>query len=168
MLTSHHETPIEIVINERKDWEDFPFTRIEPIFAEGYIILSNCSFQASSGENKHSHKIMAPTRQQFCGDTMNIFRREDQKFQWSRAYSYYSSPSVQNTIIWTSGIAHVGYVPEVFDCKELVSWCVDKYIPGQRIIPLQDHSPISLSPQVFRQMLRLFKPTLMFKGEDCK
>jgi hypothetical protein len=111
---------------------------------------------------------MAPTRQQFCGDTVNIFGREDQNFQWSRAYSYYSSPSAQNEIIWTSGIARAGCVPEVFDCKELVSWCADKYISGQRIIPLRDHSFVSLSPQVFRQMLRLSEPTLTFRGEDSK
>jgi hypothetical protein len=67
-----------------------------------------------------------------------------------------------------SGIARVGYVSEVFDCKELVSWCTEKYIPSQRIIQLQYHSPISLSPQVFRKMLKLPEPTLTFKGEDCR
>jgi hypothetical protein len=111
---------------------------------------------------------MASTRQQFCGDTVNIFGREDQNFQWSRAYSYYSSPAAQNEVIWTSGIARAGCVPEVFDCKELVSWCADKFISDQRIIPLRDHSSVSLSPQVFRQMLRLSEPTLTFKGEDSK
>jgi hypothetical protein len=40
-----------------------------------------------------------------------------------RAYSYYSSPSSQNEVIWTSGISCVGHVPQVFDCKEVVSWC---------------------------------------------
>jgi hypothetical protein len=111
---------------------------------------------------------MAATRQQFCGDIVNIFGREDQNFQWSRAYSYYSSPSAQNEVIWTSGIAHAGCVPEVFDCKEVVSWCVERYISSQRIIPLWDHSHVSLSPQVFRKMLRLSEPTLTFRGEDCK
>jgi hypothetical protein len=99
---------------------------------------------------------------------MNIFGCEGQKFQWSRAYSYNSFPSTQNEIIWTSGIARPGCVPEVFDCKEMVSWCADKYISSQRIIPLRDHSPVSLSPQVFHQMLRLSEPTLMFRGEDSK
>jgi hypothetical protein len=100
------------------------------------------------------------TRQQFCGDTLNIFGCEDQNFQWSRAYWYYSSPPTaqkDGNIIWTSGIAHVGCVPEVFDCKEIVAWCVDKYIPNQRIIQLQGHSPISLSPQVFCKMLKMFQ-----------
>jgi hypothetical protein len=111
---------------------------------------------------------MAASRQQFCGDTLNIFGREDQSFQWSRAYSYYSSPSAQKEIIWTSGIVHAGCVPEVFDCKELVTWCAERYIPSQWIIQLWDHSPVSLSPQVFRKMLRLPEPTLTFKGEDCR
>jgi hypothetical protein len=92
---------------------------------------------------------MATSRQQFCGDTVNIFGHQDQKFQWSRAYFYYSSHSAHNEVIWTYGIARAGCVPEVFDCKEMVSWCTEKYIPSQRIIPLRDNSPISFSPKVF-------------------
>jgi hypothetical protein len=34
------------------------------------------------------------------------------------------SPSAQNKVIWTSRISHADCVPEVFDCKEVVSWCV--------------------------------------------
>jgi hypothetical protein len=71
-------------------------------------------------------------------------------------------------VIWTSEIARAGCVPEVFDRKELVAWCIEKYISIQWIIQLQDHSPISLSPQVFRKMLNLHEPTLTFKGEDCR
>jgi hypothetical protein len=137
-------------------------------FAESYIIDSNCTFQPSSGENQRSHKPMASTRQQFCGDTMNIFECEDQKFQWSREYSYYSTPAAHNQVIWTSGIARAGCVPKVFDYKEPVSWCTDKFISEKIIIPPQDRSFVSLSPQVFRQMLRLSEPTLTFRGEDCK
>jgi hypothetical protein len=69
------------------------------------------------------------TRQHFCGDTLNIFEREDQNFQWLRAYRYYSSPPTaqkDGNVIWTSGIARVGCVPEVFNCKEIVAWSVDK------------------------------------------
>jgi hypothetical protein len=50
----------------------------------------------------------------------------------------------------------------------VVSWCTEKYIPSQRIIPLRDHSPVSLSPRVFHKMSRLSEPTLTFKGQDCK
>jgi hypothetical protein len=71
-------------------------------------------------------------------------------------------------VIWTSWIALVGCVPEVFDCKEIVAWCVDKYVLNQRAIQLRGHSPISLSPQVFCKMLMLSEPTLSFKGEDCR
>jgi hypothetical protein len=108
------------------------------------------------------------TRQKFCGNTLNIFGHEDQNFQWSRAYSYYSSPPAQKDVISTSEIAHAGCVPEVFDCKELVAWCIEKYVSSQRIIQIQDHSPISLSPQVFCKMLKVPEPTLTFKGEDCR
>jgi hypothetical protein len=84
------------------------------------------------------------------------------------SYSYYSTLVVENQVIWNSGISRAGCVPEVFECKDLVSWCVDKFISSKRIIPLRDHSFVSLSPQVFRQMLRLPGPTLMIRGEDCK
>jgi hypothetical protein len=62
------------------------------------------------------------TIQQFCGYTLNIFGCEDQEFEWSRAYSYYSYPPAQKYIIWASGIARAGRVPEVFECKQLVAW----------------------------------------------
>jgi hypothetical protein len=136
----------------------------------------------------------------FCGDTINILGGEHLNSQWYKAYSYYLSPSTQNKVIWTSGIAragrvhevfdckevgswspstqkeviwtslisHAGCVPEVFDCKEVVSWCTERYISSQRIIQLQDHSLVSLSPQVFHKMLRLSKPTLTFRGEEYK
>ena len=73
----------------------------------------------------------ASTRQYFCGDTLNIFGHEDHNFQWSRAYLYYSSSLAHKYVIWASRMAHVGCVPEVFDCKEIVAWCVDKYVPNQ-------------------------------------
>jgi hypothetical protein len=50
----------------------------------------------------------------------------------------------------------------------MVSCFSDKFILEKRIIPLRDHSYVSLSPQVFLQMLRLSEPALTFIGEDCK
>jgi hypothetical protein len=135
---------------------------------ESYIIGSNCSFKPSSGANQGSHKPMASSRQQICGDTVNILKRKDHNFECSRAYSYYSTYVAENQVIWTSGISHAGCVPEVFDCKDLVSWCADKFISEKIIIPLRDRSSVSLSPQVFRQMLRFLEPTLTFRGEYCK
>jgi hypothetical protein len=64
--------------------------------------------------------MLAKARQLFCGGTLNTFGHEDQNFQWSKVYSYYSSPPAKKDVIWTSRIAHAGCVPEVFDCKELV------------------------------------------------
>jgi hypothetical protein len=87
-----------------------------------YIISLKYSFQILSGLKKHSHQLMETISQQhFYEDTLNIFGREDYNFQWSRAYAYYSSPSAQKEVIWTSKIAHAGCVPEVFDCKEMVA-----------------------------------------------
>jgi hypothetical protein len=97
-----------------------------------------------------------------------MFAQEDHSFQWSRAYFYYSSRSAQNEVIWTSRITRESYVPEVFDSKEVVSWCAEKYISGQIIIPLRDHSLVSLLPRLFREMLKLSNPTLTFRGQDCK
>jgi hypothetical protein len=99
---------------------------------------------------------------------VNTFGCEDHKFQWSRAFSYYSTPKTENQVIWTSEIAHAGCVPKVFDCKDLVSWCADKFIAEKIIIPLHDGSFVSLSPQVFLHMLKLTEPILTFKGEYCK
>ena len=77
MLTTHHATIVEIVINDRKSRGDLPFTRIRPRFAQGYIIPSNSSFQTSSGANQHSRKLMSAARQKFYGDIVNIFGCED-------------------------------------------------------------------------------------------
>jgi hypothetical protein len=65
-------------------------------------------------------------------------------------------------------IAHSGCVHEVFDWKELVSYCFEKYIPSHRMIPLWDHSPVILSPQVFHKMMKLPESILTFKGEDSR
>jgi hypothetical protein len=111
---------------------------------------------------------MALVLHQFYGDAVNIFGRHDHNFHWSRAFSYSSTSVAENQVIWTSGIAHAGCVSEVFYCKDLVSRCADKFIAEKRIIPLHNHSFVSLSPQLFRQMLKLLEPTLTFKGEDCK
>jgi hypothetical protein len=105
----------------------------------------------------------------YCGDTLNTLGREDQEFQWSRAYNYYKalSPAKKKmNLIWTSGITLAGCVPEVTDFKELVQWCVDKFNSEKRIIQLQGHQPISLSPSVFFKMLRLPTSTLWFKNEE--
>jgi hypothetical protein len=111
---------------------------------------------------------MAAARQHFCGDTLNIFGREDQSFQWSIAYDYYSSPSAQKKVISTSGIAGADCVPEFFYFKELVTCCAENYILNQWIIQLGNHSQVSLSPQVFRKMLTLPDPMPTFKGENCR
>jgi hypothetical protein len=73
-----------------------------------------------------------------------------------------------STIFGHQGISLAGCVPEVFDSKELVSWCIDKFDKNQRIIQLQGESPISLAPSVFKKMLRLPEMTMTFKGDEAK
>jgi hypothetical protein len=83
-----------------------------------------------------------------------------------RAYNYYKalSPAEKKTnLIWTSGIALAGCVPEVTDFKELVQWCADKFNSEKRIIQLQGQQPISLSPSVFSRMLQLPTSTMRLK-----
>jgi hypothetical protein len=58
----------------------------------------------------------------FSGYTINILRDKDQNSHWCKAYSYYSSPSSQNRVIWAYGIACAACVPEFFSYKEGVSW----------------------------------------------
>jgi hypothetical protein len=92
----------------------------------------------------------------YCRDTLNTLGREDQEFQWSRAYNYYKTLSPvkkKMNLIWTLGITLAGCVPEVTDFKEVVQWCAYKFNSEKRIIQLQGHQPISLSPSTFSIML---------------
>jgi hypothetical protein len=162
----HHQYKLSLISERHKELSHSQ--AFNKYLAKSYIIRSHNSFKPSSTTKKPSHKPMASSPHQFCGDTVNTYGREDQNFDWSRAFSYYIIPTTENQVIWTFGIAHAGCVPEVFDYKDLVSWCANKFIAEKRIIPLHDGSFVSLSPQVFRQMLKLSEPTLTFKGEDCK
>jgi hypothetical protein len=106
-------------------------------------------------------------KQQLCGDTLNLFSREDQNYHWSRSYWYYSSLlGKENNKVWTSGIVLAGCVPEVFECKDIVTWCIDKFIQNKRVITFS--SPISLVPSIFREMLKLSEPNLVYKGEEAR
>jgi hypothetical protein len=104
-----------------------------------------------------SNEIMSSKKNElYCGDTLNTLGRENQEFQWSQAYNYYKalSPTEKKTnLIWTSGIALAGCVPEVTDFRELVQWCANKFNSEKRIIQLQGQQPISLAPSIFSRML---------------
>jgi hypothetical protein len=49
--------------------------------------------------------------------------------------------------------------------KEIVQWCVDKFVSEQRIIQMQGHQPIYLSPSTFSKIIRLSAPTMRFKSQ---
>jgi hypothetical protein len=70
-------------------------------------------------------------------------------------------------IVWTSGIVRAGYVPEVFDTNDLVIWCTENLEKDQRIIKKNGHSPISLGPPSFTHIIKLSKPTAIFKVEEA-
>jgi hypothetical protein len=104
-------------------------------------------------------------------DTLNLFEKEDNKIQCLRYYWYYATLSLPRrgeNIVCTLGFSLVGCVPEVFYSKEIVSWCVDKFVSSRRVIQLQSGSFISLVSLVFRKMLKLTKPTNTFKGEEAR
>jgi hypothetical protein len=141
MPITHYACPINIVISRRRAQGISSLNHIKTWFAKDYILSLKCLILILSGSKECSRKLMVvATWQHFCGDTSNTFGREDQNFQWSRAYSYYPSPSSQREVIWTSEIVHACCVPEVFECKEFVSWCAEKYIPSQTPGPFSRHS----------------------------
>jgi hypothetical protein len=47
-------------------------------------------------------------------------------------------------------------------------WCVDKLIQNRRVIALNNSSPISLTPSIFREMMKLPEPNLVYKGEEAR
>jgi len=110
-------------------------------------------------------------KEQFNGNTIKSFGWKDQRFQWSRAYKYYSSlplPTRSSNQIWTLGNAMTGYVPKVYDFKELILRCIKKFNMNQRIIQLQGQSHVSLAPLVFKRMLKILDATKIFKGDEDK
>jgi hypothetical protein len=91
MVIANHAGFVKIVINKRRDREDFSLNYIKEQFAKGYIIVVSPKGFISSyyPVERHSRQPMAvAARQQFCGDTLNIFGHEDQKFQWYKEYLY--------------------------------------------------------------------------------
>jgi len=108
-------------------------------------------------------------KQQFCGDTLNLFAKEDQNYHRCRSYWYYSNLfGKENNKVCTSRIVLIGCVLEVFECKDIFAWCIDKFIENIRDIPLQRSSPISLTPSIFREMLKFLEPNLVYKGKESR
>jgi hypothetical protein len=71
-----------------------------------------------------------------------------------------SSIEKKTNLIWTSGIAFVGCVPQVTYFKYVTQWCVNKFNPEKRIIQLQGKKPTSLAPSVFTRILCLPTSTM--------
>jgi hypothetical protein len=73
-----------------------------------------------------------------------------------------------NNKVWTLEITLICCVPQVFKCKYIVTWCIDKFVQNRRTIPLQSGSPVSLAPSIFKKMLKLPEPKLTYKGEEAR
>jgi hypothetical protein len=71
-------------------------------------------------------------KEPFCGDTINSLARKDKNFHWLTSYQWFLNKILEEkkkNRLWTTGLVNVGCVPEVFDFKELVSWCIKYLIP---------------------------------------
>jgi hypothetical protein len=67
--------------------------------------------------------------------------------------------------LWTTGLVNVGCVPDIFDCKELVSWCARRFDCRTRMIKVttKGKNPVLLTPKVFNKMLCLPTTNKPFK-----
>jgi hypothetical protein len=67
-----------------------------------------------------------------------------------------------------SGITLEGYILEVYDFKDLISWCIDKFEKNKKIIQLQGEYSISLAPLVFKRIIRVTESRINFKGIEAQ
>jgi hypothetical protein len=75
----------------------------------------------------------------FCSDTVNSLAKENKNFHWSTSYEWFLSKTVEEKKtdkLWITGLVNVGCVPVVFDCKELISWCAQRFDSRTRMIKL--------------------------------
>jgi hypothetical protein len=75
---------------------------------------------------------------------------------------------IDNNKVWTLGIALVNCVLEVFKCKDIITWSIDKFVQNRRTIPLQSKFLVSLAPLVFKKMLKMPELNLVYKGEEAR
>jgi hypothetical protein len=70
--------------------------------------------------------MAARRKKPFCGHTINSLACQDKDFHWSLPYQWFQSLTLEqknsNTICTTS-LVNVGFIPEVFDFRELLSQC---------------------------------------------
>jgi hypothetical protein len=68
-----------------------------------------------------------------------------------------SSEEKKNDKLWTTGPVNDGCVPEVFDFKELITWCARRFDPRTRMIKVitKTKNPMVLTPKMFNKMLPL-------------
>jgi hypothetical protein len=97
-------------------------------------------------------------KEPFCGDIVNSLMCQDKDFHWSVAYQWFLSLTPEQKLknkIWMTGLVNVGCMPEVFDFRELVSWCACRFDSKSRTIrvAVEGKNPSLLTPKVFKRML---------------
>jgi hypothetical protein len=107
------------------------FKQLEPHNSQ--VIMSCISKCIGTIRSMETRRIIEP----FCGDAVDSLAHQDKEFNWLVAYQWFLSLTPKNNLkndIWIIGQVNVGYMPEVFDCRELVSWCAHRFDSKSRMI----------------------------------
>jgi hypothetical protein len=75
----------------------------------------------------------------------------------------------QKNILWTTGLINVSCVLEVFDFKEPVSWCAQRFDSKTRMIQVttKAKNPIILNPKVLKKIIHLPSTNKILKLTDA-
>jgi hypothetical protein len=110
-------------------------------------------------------------KEPLCEDTLNSLTCQNKEFMSSTTYQWYSNLTLEQDIAnksWTTGLAKVGCMLEVFYFKELVSWCANWFNSKHRMIKVvvEGRNLILLMPKVFKKMLQLPTPNKSLRISD--
>ena len=96
----------------------------------------------------------------FCSDTINSLTRQDKNSHcYSSCHWFLNNIPKEKKIdwLWTIGLINVGYVPEVFNFKEPISWCAWRFNSRTRMIKVttKSNNQVVITLKVFKKILRL-------------
>lgn len=99
-------------------------------------------------------------KEPFCSDTINSVTRQDKNFHCYTSYHWFLNnipKEKKNDWLWTIGLINVGYVPEVFNFKEPISWCAWRFNSRTRMIKVttKSNNQVVITLKVFKKILRL-------------
>ena len=107
----------------------------------------------------------------FFNDIINSPARDNKNFHWSTSYEWFSRKSEeenQTYKIWTTWLVNVGCVPHIFNYRELVSWCAQRFDCRTRMIKvtIKGKNPVLLTLKVFNKMICLPTTNKPFNIEE--